>query len=147
MGTGTARPATPLRPAGVFRGPRYPRRLGRVQASSSRIVEPRTHGEAQSGVSAFLILAGAGLGLGLWTMEATDHALPRMLERQPGADLDAVLSSPAAKTPFGGQGDPYIPERYAHAFPGVHLTMLERAGQWVPISSANDVAAAIRALT
>jgi hypothetical protein len=26
-------------------------------------------------------------------MEATDHALHRLLERQPGADLDAVLLS------------------------------------------------------
>jgi haloalkane dehalogenase len=46
-----------------------------------------------------------------------------------------------------GQGDPYIPQRYAHAFGGAHVTMLEHAGHWVPISSANEVAAAIRALT
>lgn len=45
-----------------------------------------------------------------------------------------------------GRGDPYIPERYASAFPGTPPKLLERAGHWVPISSADEVAAAIRAV-
>jgi hypothetical protein len=34
---------------------------------------------------------GRGLGDGLWTLEVTDHALGRLLEREPAADLDSVL--------------------------------------------------------
>jgi len=45
-----------------------------------------------------------------------------------------------------GRGDPYIPERYASAFPGVQPTVLDRAGHWVPISSPGEVAAAIRSV-
>ena len=63
--------------------------------------------------------------------------------------VDAMVARIVAKVPtriVWGRGDPYIPERYAQRFPGAHLTVLEHGGHWVPISSANEVAAAIRAL-
>jgi pimeloyl-ACP methyl ester carboxylesterase len=45
-----------------------------------------------------------------------------------------------------GTGDPYIPARYAQAFPGANCKVLERAGHWVPISGAAEVAQAIEAV-
>jgi len=63
--------------------------------------------------------------------------------------VDAMVARIVATVPtriVWGRGDPYIPELYAHRFDGAHLTMLEHAGHWVPISSANEVAAAIRAV-
>jgi len=64
--------------------------------------------------------------------------------------VDSMVARIVATVPtriIWGRGDPYIPERYSKAFAGAHVTMLEHAGHWVPISSANEVAAAIRALT
>jgi pimeloyl-ACP methyl ester carboxylesterase len=45
-----------------------------------------------------------------------------------------------------GRGDPYIPARYADAFPGAPREISERGGHWIPITEAKAVASAIRAL-
>jgi len=63
--------------------------------------------------------------------------------------FDSMVARIVAKVPtriVWGQGDPYIPERYANRFSGAQLTVQGRAGHWVPISSANEVAKAIKAL-
>jgi haloalkane dehalogenase len=63
--------------------------------------------------------------------------------------VDAMVARMIARVPtrvVWGRGDPYIPERYADAFPGAPPKLLERAGHWVPISSPEEVAAAIRAV-
>jgi len=57
---------------------------------------PNSPSEAQSGATVDYIFIGEtgeyfNVGKGLWTIEATDHALGRLLQRSPGADLDAVL--------------------------------------------------------
>jgi hypothetical protein len=60
---------------------------------------PKTEGEKQDCVTANYVLAGAidgpgrgGRGItGLWSVEVPDHALLRVLQRNPGADLTAVL--------------------------------------------------------
>jgi hypothetical protein len=62
-------------------------------------VNPATEGQKQdcAAVNYVLIgaLAGPGLGGviadGLWSVEISDHALLRVLQRDPAADLDAVL--------------------------------------------------------
>jgi pimeloyl-ACP methyl ester carboxylesterase len=64
--------------------------------------------------------------------------------------LIQLVARIVAKVPtriLWGRGDPYIPERYAHGFSGAHLTVLEHAGHWVPISAPKEVAEAIRALS
>ena len=63
--------------------------------------------------------------------------------------VDAMVARIITRVPtrvVWGRGDPYIPERYANAFPGAPPRLLERAGHWVPISSPDEVAAAIRAV-
>ena len=45
-----------------------------------------------------------------------------------------------------GRGDPYIPARYADAFPGAKRQISERGGHWIPISEAPLVAGAIRSV-
>ncbi|HET9158770.1 MAG TPA: alpha/beta fold hydrolase [Myxococcaceae bacterium] len=45
-----------------------------------------------------------------------------------------------------GQGDPYIPARYANAFPGVDAETLPAAGHWVPLSAPERVAAAVHSV-
>jgi len=63
--------------------------------------------------------------------------------------VDAMVTRIVAQVPtriVWGRGDPYIPERYAQRFDGAPLTILEHGGHWVPISSPNEVAAAIRAV-
>ena len=63
--------------------------------------------------------------------------------------VDAMVARIIARVPtrvVWGGGDPYIPERYANAFPRAPPRLLERAGHWVPISSPDEVAAAIRAV-
>ena len=63
--------------------------------------------------------------------------------------VDAMVARMIARVPtrvVWGRGDPYIPERYADAFPDAPPKLLERAGHWVPISSPEEVAAAIRSV-
>jgi haloalkane dehalogenase len=43
-----------------------------------------------------------------------------------------------------GRGDPYIPPKYADAFSGAKLEIVENGGHWIPISAAERVAAAVR---
>jgi len=45
-----------------------------------------------------------------------------------------------------GHGDPYIPAGYAEAFPGAELEVIEHGGHWIPISSADRVAGAVRSI-
>jgi haloalkane dehalogenase len=45
-----------------------------------------------------------------------------------------------------GEGDPYIPVRYADSFPGAPCEVVAGGGHWIPISSAARVAAAVRAV-
>ena len=66
-----------------------------------------------------------------------------------GDGVDGMVTRIIARVPtrvVWGRGDPYIPERYASAFPGAPPKLLDRAGHWVPISSPDEVAAAIRAV-
>lgn len=44
-----------------------------------------------------------------------------------------------------GRGDPYIPPRYADAFPGADTEIVPDGGHWIPISAPGRVAAAVRA--
>ena len=39
----------------------------------------------------YILVGKVGVSVGLWTLEVPDHALGRMLDRMPGADIDAVL--------------------------------------------------------
>jgi haloalkane dehalogenase len=62
---------------------------------------------------------------------------------------DGMVRELIAKVPtrvVWGQGDPYIPPRYADSFAGAQREIIERGGHWIPISAADRVAAAIRAL-
>ena len=45
-----------------------------------------------------------------------------------------------------GDGDPYIPLRYADVFRGAECEIVPQGGHWIPISSATRVAAAVRAV-
>jgi len=63
--------------------------------------------------------------------------------------MDAAVRQLIAGAPVRvvwGRGDPYIPERYADAFPGAKREILERGGHWIPLSSADRVAAAVQAV-
>jgi haloalkane dehalogenase len=63
--------------------------------------------------------------------------------------MDAAVRDLIARVPVRvvwGEGDPYIPARYADAFPGAQREIVPRGGHWVPISSAARVAGAIRAV-
>jgi hypothetical protein len=62
------------------------------------LADPDEPGQMQDCVTVEYVLAGAVLGPdshgradGLWTLEASDHALLRLLTRSPGTDLSAVL--------------------------------------------------------
>jgi haloalkane dehalogenase len=60
---------------------------------------------------------------------------------------DAMVRDLIAQVPvrvIWGRGDPYIPARYADAFPGAKREISERGGHWIPITEASSVAAAIR---
>jgi pimeloyl-ACP methyl ester carboxylesterase len=70
----------------------------------------------------------------------------RMVPHDYFAGYDAMVRELIARVPVRvvwGRGDPYIPERYADAFPGATREVLDHAGHWVPISAAPRVAAAI----
>jgi haloalkane dehalogenase len=73
----------------------------------------------------------------------------RMIPRAYFEGYDAMVRDVIAQVPvrvvWGGH-DPYIPGRYAHAFPGLEPELIERAGHWVPISAAARVARAIEAV-
>jgi len=45
-----------------------------------------------------------------------------------------------------GLGDPYIPPRYAKAFPGVESEILPTGGHWIPLSAPGRVAAAVQSV-
>ena len=45
-----------------------------------------------------------------------------------------------------GLGDPYIPARYARAFPGVEPEIVPTGGHWTPLSTPGRVAAAIHSV-
>jgi len=63
--------------------------------------------------------------------------------------FEAMLRELIARVPVRvvwGLGDPYIPGRYAKAFPGVQPTILPEGGHWVPLSAPGAVAAAVQAL-
>jgi pimeloyl-ACP methyl ester carboxylesterase len=45
-----------------------------------------------------------------------------------------------------GLGDPYIPERFARAFPGVEPEIIPRGGHWIPLSAPGRVAAAVQSV-
>jgi haloalkane dehalogenase len=63
--------------------------------------------------------------------------------------VDASVRELIARVPVRvvwGRGDPYISARYADAFPGATVEMVENGGHWVPISAADRVAAAVKAV-
>jgi haloalkane dehalogenase len=63
--------------------------------------------------------------------------------------MDAAVRDLIARVPVRivwGEGDPYIPVRYADSFPGAQREIIPRGGHWIPISSPARVADAIRAV-
>ncbi len=65
------------------------------------------------------------------------------------AGVDAMRRDLCARLPVRvvwGEGDPFIPARYADAFEGAEREVIERGGHWVPLSAAQPVAGAIRAV-
>jgi hypothetical protein len=62
-------------------------------------IDPPDPSDAQGCVTVDYIVAGclpgltAGVADGLWSLEVTDHALGRLLQRAPNADLSAVLTA------------------------------------------------------
>jgi pimeloyl-ACP methyl ester carboxylesterase len=63
--------------------------------------------------------------------------------------IDAMVRELIQRVPVRvvwGLGDPYIPERYARAFPGVEPEILPRGGHWIPLSAPARVAAAVQAV-
>jgi pimeloyl-ACP methyl ester carboxylesterase len=63
--------------------------------------------------------------------------------------MDAAVRALIAQVPVRvvwGEGDPYIPTRYADAFPGAERELVARGGHWIPISNPARVAAAVRAV-
>ena len=45
-----------------------------------------------------------------------------------------------------GVGDPYIPARYAKAFPGIEPDIVPAGGHWIPLSAPDRVAAAVHSV-
>lgn len=45
-----------------------------------------------------------------------------------------------------GDKDPYVPTRYAQAFPGAQVTVLPDAGHWVPLTATEKLATEIKSL-
>ena len=63
--------------------------------------------------------------------------------------FDAMVRELIAQVPvrvLWGRGDPYIPARYADAFPGARREIFENGGHWIPISQPRAVAEAIRSV-
>lgn len=63
--------------------------------------------------------------------------------------FDEMLKKIGEQTPtrvLWGDGDPYVPVRYAHAFPNATVTILPDAGHWVPITATEKLAEEIEAL-
>jgi pimeloyl-ACP methyl ester carboxylesterase len=63
--------------------------------------------------------------------------------------VDAALQALMARVPtrvVWGLGDPYIPARYAEAFPGAERELVADGGHWIPLSAAERVARAVRAV-
>jgi len=42
-----------------------------------------------------------------------------------------------------GEGDPYVPVRYARSFAKAAVTVLPRVGHWVPLVAPDELAAAV----
>jgi pimeloyl-ACP methyl ester carboxylesterase len=63
--------------------------------------------------------------------------------------VDAAVRELIARVPVRvvwGLGDPYIPRRYADAFVGAKLEIVDKGGHWIPITAAARVAAAVEAI-
>jgi pimeloyl-ACP methyl ester carboxylesterase len=63
--------------------------------------------------------------------------------------VDALVRELIARVPVRlvwGEGDPYIPARYANAFDGALREIVPGGGHWVPISAPQRVAAAVVAV-
>jgi haloalkane dehalogenase len=74
----------------------------------------------------------------------------KMVPREFFDGVDAAVRELCARVPVHvawGTPDPYIPARYAEAFPRATHEILPGAGHWVPITRPDRVAAAIRAVS
>lgn len=63
--------------------------------------------------------------------------------------VDAMLRELITQVPVRvvwGLGDPYIPARYARAFPGVDPEIVPEGGHWIPLSAPERVATAVRSI-
>lgn len=63
--------------------------------------------------------------------------------------VDALVRGLLARVParvVWGLGDPYIPARYADAFPRAQRELVAKGGHWVPLSAPERVAAAVTAV-
>jgi pimeloyl-ACP methyl ester carboxylesterase len=63
--------------------------------------------------------------------------------------VDAMVRELIARVPVRivwGRGDPYIPARYADAFPGAEREVVEQGGHWIPLSAPDRVATAVKAV-
>jgi hypothetical protein len=88
-------------------------------------VDPKTPSEAQDCITVDYLVGGMVFprgpfqGDGIWTLEVTDHALGRLLQRDPGEDLPAVIMAAHhavlnirlhnAQTYFAGEGSFRLP--------------------------------------
>jgi len=63
--------------------------------------------------------------------------------------MDAMLREVITHVPVRvvwGLGDPYIPARYARAFPGLDPEVLPEGGHWIPLSAPTRVAVAVQSI-
>jgi haloalkane dehalogenase len=80
---------------------------------------------------------------------STLRIFQRMVPHAYFEGYDAMVRDLIARVPvrvLWGTGDPYIPSRYASAFPGAACEVIERGGHWIPISASPKVAQAIESV-
>ena len=61
------------------------------------------------------------------------------LEMPPYDDMLRAITARVARV-LWGDGDPYLPPRYAQHFASARLTILPKAEHWVPLTEADELA-------